>query len=234
MQGGDDAVLRELQDEVVQADMVTKQAGGTSESKLRLETMGQARKNARKRAAIERAEKALEEACNKRDEAAMGVDAAGSKLEFLREELEQGLARHAYLAAQQAAETRPTAEVHTVQAALAALRSAAGALPTELQLQLGIIGQAVSRFYPSGGEAKEALVQAGLAEDSDTEISGQDSGSDTDDEAEVTGELLHEHREARREQRAIKAERKAELLASIDCGGGFGPHHRCQIHGARR
>ncbi len=220
MHGDDEAALRQLENEVVQADMVTKQAGGTSENKLRLETMGQARKNARKKAAIGRAEKAFDEACKRRDEAVLEVESARSKLEYLRDELEQGLARHAYLAAQQAAEARPTDEVRTVHSALAALRSAAGVLPPELQLQLGVVDQAVSRFYPNGGEAKEALFQAGLAGNSDTEISGQSSDSDTDDEPEVTGELLHEHKEARREQKAVRAERQAELLSSIDGGGG--------------
>ncbi len=148
------------------------------------------------------------------------VESARSKLEYLRDELEQGLARHAYLAAQQAAEARPADEVRTVHSALAALRSAVGVLPPELQLQLGVVDQAVSRFYPNGGEAKEALFQAGLAGNSDTEISGQSSDSDTDDEPEVTGELLHEHKEARREQKAVRAERQAELLSSIDGGGG--------------
>ncbi len=220
VQGDDEAALRQLESEVVQADMATKQAGGSSENKLRLETMGQARKNERKKAAIGRAEKAFDEACKRRDEAVLEVESARSKLEFLRDELEQGLARHAYLAAQQAAEARPTDEVRTVHSALAALRSAAGVLPPELQAQLGVVDQAVSRFYPDGGEAKEALFQAGLAGISDTEISGQSSDSDTDDEPEVTGELLHEHKEARREQKAVRAERQAELLSSIDGGGG--------------
>ncbi len=164
MQGGNEDELQDLRQEVEQADRVAKQAGGASESKLRLETMDQARKNARKRAAIQRASSALEAACQKRDQAVAEVEAAEERLGVLEAELEQGRARHAYLAAQQAAETRPSSEVQAVQSALAALRMAGGALPPELRQQLGILDQAISMFYPRGNEVEEALAQAGLGE----------------------------------------------------------------------
>ncbi len=218
MQGGNEDELQDLRQEVEQADRVAKQAGGASESKLRLETMDQARKNARKRAAIQRARSALEAACQKRDQAVAEVEAAKERLGVLEAELEQGRARHAYLAAQHAAETRPPYEVQAVQSALAALRMAGGALPPELQQQQGVLDQAISMFYPRGNEVEEALAQAGLGGDSDTELSALGSGSDTDDEPEVSAELLWEHRDARKSQKAIWGERKADFIASIASG----------------
>ncbi len=196
-------------------------AGGTSEAKLRLATLDQARKNARREKAIVRAKRDLAEAIELRDKANLEVQSAESRVRALEEEPKSGLDRQAYLAAQQAAETRPQAERDMVRETFEALRNMGSTLPQELQQQLqqriGVLDQLLANFYPPEHQVEALVSQTGLGVDSDTDVS---NGTDTeaDDEPEVTGAILVERREARKEHRRLRNERGAELRASIPSG----------------
>ncbi len=214
---GEDEQARQLEKEVAEADRDTRLAGGASESKLRLSALDQARKVERKRGAVTRARKELSEAIERRDKAVSEVRSAEAKVELLEEELKGGLERQAYLAAQQAAETRPRTEGEEVRKVLQALHAVGPALPQELQLQLSVFDRVVETFYPCEQQVQDLVEQTGLGVDSDTDVS---DGTDTeaDGEPEVTGAMLVERRTARKEHKRLRNERGAELLASISSG----------------
>ncbi len=209
--------LRAVQDDVEKAERAVREAGGWSTGRLHLEVLKQGRYNKRKEDAIDRHNKKLEELRAKRDEAIAAVADAESKHVALRSEWEDGKRRYAYLASQQAAESRPVGENLDVRRALAVVNGMGISLPPQLAGHLAVLERAVSRFYP-GPEDIEAIISVvGLGADSDSEISAAEDY--VDDEPEVTAEILHGRRDARQLFKGVVRERKAAIVEKVGEGG---------------
>ncbi len=209
--------LQAAKDGLAKAERAVRDAGGLSSGRLHLEVLSQGRKNKRKEEAIGRHEKQLQELRKRRDEAAAAVTEAEDKHDALVNDLEDGRKRYADLASQQAAESRPSEEGRDVRRALSAFSEVGASLNPQLAEHLAVLRRAAARFYPAPEDAKAVITEAGLAANSDSEIS--DGEDYVDDEPEITGELLAGRTNARRVLRELARQGESALMEAADKAG---------------
>ncbi len=214
-QGATRGTIEQWQRDLAEAERWTREAGGQTAGRLRMEILSQSRKNAKRREAVEKAVKGLADFRRKRDDAARALQEAEASVEVLRKQADYGERRYTWLVAQQAAEARPQEESKAVRDALGALRQLGDLVPQEARGPLEVAARVLSQLCLSGLEG-EALESAGLFPSSDVEFS-EDEGDYVDDEAEVGG-ALGEWVQAKEEQLAIKGERKKALMDSVAAG----------------
>ncbi len=219
LQGADEAQVAPVQKSLDASLKDAKDAGGATEGRLRTEVMAEARKIAKREAALLRAAQRRKELQEEVEVAVAKLEKHGQEEERLRAKVEYSKGRYAYLVAQQAAESQPALKAAEVHRAITALREVGTSLAPEVQEHISLLSQAVAPFYvDSRTRGKEAFAEAWADSDSDIQLSEKGDGDDLDDEVEITGDMLHEEHVAKTALKEARKERSRHVLEA--CYGG--------------
>ncbi len=212
--GATDEQIAPVVESLEKARRLVKEAGGATAGRLRTEVMAEAKRIAKREAAVERGRRRRDELQAEVEKAMAEVAKQDRAIELLSAKVDYSKARYAQLVAQQASECT-LVRAEEVHRAVAALRGVGDTMGEDLRGHIDVLSQAVAPLYvDKNAVARDVLDEACV----DLSDGGGEEEDELEYEAVITGDMLHEVHLARAAMQEARRTRNEKVLEACYSG----------------